>query len=173
MTPEVWLKPNRRIYLLGGIVALAFAAAMFVGGIVIDVLMIRIGLIAVGAFLSVFAFIWARQGWAARLVYLDDHLQVRLGGTTHSIPIDLVECFFLGQGPAGIGPEESEASSIVVRLAERAEDWKKVEINRRLGLWCDGYITIRGAWCEPISPSLMDRLNKRLAEVHRQRKVSA
>lgn len=173
MTPEVWLKPNRRIYLLGGILVFAFALAMFAVGVAVEFSPLRIGFLTAGAVLTLFAIFWARQAWAARLVYADDHLQVRLGGPTRSIPIDLVECFFLGQGPAGIGPEESEASSIVVRLAERAEDWKKVEINRRLGLWCDGYITIRGAWCEPISPTLMERLNKRLAEVHRERKVSA
>ena len=58
-----------------------------------------------------------------------------------------------------------------LRLAEAASEWKHRDMRPAFGLWCEGYITIRGAWCEPIGKELMQRLNRRLAEVHRERKA--
>jgi hypothetical protein len=91
-----------------------------------------------------------------------------------AIPIDIVECFFLGQGPGQLPKlrgRETETQNVIVRLAESATEWKHREVQPAIGLWCEGYITLRGSWCEPIDRNLMQRLNRRLAEVQRERKA--
>jgi hypothetical protein len=86
------------------------------------------------------------------------------------VPIDVVECFWLGQAP-GLLPLERhkhvETAAVVIRIAERASQWHHQEVKPQLGAWCDGYITIRGTWCEPLGVPLINRLNQRLAEVTR------
>lgn len=112
-----------------------------------------------------------------RVAYADGHLCLNLGAAAPFCPpLDVVECFFLGQGPSfvGKGPvAEAEASNVVVRLAERATDWHKRDVRPSLGNWCDGYITIRGAWCEPIDGQVVEKMNSRLAAVKRERKEAA
>ena len=51
---------------------------------------------------------------------------------------------------------------------DAAHEWRRSETKPSLGHWCDGYITIRGTWCEPLSIELVNRLNTRLFEVTRQ-----
>lgn len=117
-----------------------------------------------------------------RLAYRDGELLVSLGTPQPiRVPIDVVECFFLGQGPTmlpssafrsrGENGEASdpETSTIIVRLAESAEQWKHQEVRPEFGHWCDGYITIRGTWCERIHGELLQKLNRQLVEFHRQR----
>lgn len=102
------------------------------------------------------------------LVYLEPQLPTR-------VPIDIVECFFLGQGPSELPKlkgREPETQNVIVRLAEAATDWKHRDVRPAIGHWCESYITLRGSWCEPITPALMKRLNHRLAEVHRERKAA-
>lgn len=92
------------------------------------------------------------------------------------VPIDIVEVFFLGQGPSElpkIAGCEPETQNIVIRLAESAADWKHRDVKPALGHWCEGYITIRGSWCEPITPEVMKQLNRRLIEVQRERKAES
>ena len=109
-----------------------------------------------------------------RLRIEKDAVWVQLGRRPIRVPIDLVECFFLGQGPSGLpagkGGEGLEASNVIVRLAEAATDWHQRDVNPSLGHWCEGYITLRGAWCEPISLELVNRLNHQLAETKRSRR---
>jgi hypothetical protein len=103
------------------------------------------------------------------LVYLEPTRPTR-------IPIDIVEVFFLGQGPSELPKlkgREPQTQNVIIRLAESATDWKHRDVKPSFGQWCEGYITIRGSWCEPITPNLMRRLNQRLSEAHRQRKLSA
>jgi hypothetical protein len=113
-----------------------------------------------------------------RLSYANERLDVRLRpGPPIQVPIDVVECFFLGQGPALLplsGRDKvEETSTIVIRLAESAEQWKHFDVNPALGLWCDGYITIRGTWCEPITNELLKRLNDNLISAHRTLRAKA
>jgi hypothetical protein len=87
-----------------------------------------------------------------------------------SVPLAVVEGFLLGQGPAQLPGERRSAdqvANVVVRLAEKAEQWRHVDVKRSLGHWCDGYITIRGTWCEPLDESVVNGLNRRLAAAHR------
>jgi hypothetical protein len=109
-----------------------------------------------------------------RIAYERGELLVYLRGMSPlRVPIDLVECFFLGSAPSGMPGakgERAKATSIVVRLAERAEDWRDRDVNPALGEWRCGYITIRGTWCETITPEKMQRLNDRLIGAHRELK---
>ena len=108
-----------------------------------------------------------------RLAYQDEPLLVYLQNLEPiRVPIEIVECFFLGQAPSLVGRdrEKSENKTVVVRLAEAASQWRHRDVWVRWGHWCDGYITIRGAWCEPISSEVMERLNTRLLEAHRAQK---
>lgn len=109
-----------------------------------------------------------------RVGFAADHLHLELGSTApFQLPLDVVECFFLGQGPSFVGKgavAQADASNVVVRLAERATEWHKRDVRPALGHWCDGYITIRGAWCEPIDGDVVERMNSQLAAVKRERK---
>lgn len=91
------------------------------------------------------------------------------------VPLDVVECFFLGQGASmlprpleGKQGEASETSTVVVRLAESAKEWHHRDVRGFLGQWCEGYITVRGTWCEPLNAEVMGRLNRLLVEEHRR-----
>jgi len=110
-----------------------------------------------------------------RVAYEGGDLLVYLGLTEPlRVPIAVVECFFAGQAGAMIPDaqgREAEARTVIVRLAEAAKDWHHRDVKAAFGHWCEGYITIRGTWCEPITPELMKRLNHRLVEVHREQKA--
>ena len=103
------------------------------------------------------------------LVYLGRPEPVR-------VPIEVIEVFFVGQGASNLPPlkgREPETTNIIVRLAESAPEWKHRDVDPRFAHWCEGYITLRGAWCEPIGETALRRLNKRLVEVQRERKEQA
>jgi hypothetical protein len=168
---EVWLRPNRRI--------LAFAASMPALALLIGMALLAVplgdalrlwlrvlgGLVAAVSTTGLLFLFWqARQ---ARLACDGNRLLVNLGSARPiAVPLEVVEGFLLGQGPAYLpGKEQAEVANLVVRLAERAAEWERVEVNRQFGSWCGHYITIRGTWCEPLSVSLVNRLNVRLAEV--------
>lgn len=175
---ETWLLPNRRVYAIGLVIAGTIAAGLVICAVVaalvgwwwISGLSAGLGIAAawsVGTFVAAMrqprlAF-GAEQLW----VYLDPRVPI-------GVPIEIVECFFLGQGPSFLTEgkqKEAETQNIIVRLAESAVDWKHREVPDRYGHWCEGYITLRGAWCEPITRERMQALNRRLAEVHRERKA--
>lgn len=86
------------------------------------------------------------------------------------IPIEIVEAFLLGQGPALLPGEKharTETATIVIKLSDRAEEWSHVAVDSRLASWCDSYITIRGTWTEPLNLAVVRRLNERLAAISR------
>jgi hypothetical protein len=111
-----------------------------------------------------------------RLAFEDGQLLVFLEPAKPTVvPIEVVECFFLGQGPAALpqlSGREPETQNVIVRLAESATEWKHREMRPAIGLWCEGYITLRGSWCEPIDRNLMQRLNSRLAKAQRELKAA-
>ena len=170
---ETWLRPNRRI--------VAFAAVLPGMALALGVILIVVAqrgqqpgwLLALGAVLAGFSLIslaflfW--QAAQARLACDGRHLLVSLGTVRPiAVPLDVVEGFLLGHGPSflpGKQYETAQVANFIVRLAERASEWERVEINRQLGSWCGHYITIRGTWCQPLSVTLVNRLNARLAEV--------
>jgi hypothetical protein len=88
-----------------------------------------------------------------------------------AVPLDVLEAFFLGRGPAhlpgGLG-EPLETVNLVVRLSQRATEWHHRETDPRLGTWCGGYITIRGTCCEPLTTDVVRRLNRSLTDAKRE-----
>jgi hypothetical protein len=108
---------------------------------------------------------FARQ---PRLAYDGGHLLVYLrAGGPIAVPIEYVECFLLGSGLRDLGGgHQLQVAQLGIRLAERASDWQHFEVKHALGKWCGGYITIHGAWCEPLGLDLVHRLNARLAAAH-------
>jgi hypothetical protein len=175
---EVWIRPNQRALYLGWIVPLG---SLLCGGIVL--------LVGWGAAWQVWAMITAaificiavitgvvllKMLREPRVAYRDEELWLYLQATQPiRVPIDQVECFFRGQGDGllrGANGKDTEVATVIIRIAEAAQEWHHREVKPAFGLWCEGYITIRGTWCEPITPELMKRLNQRLVEVQRERK---
>ena len=91
------------------------------------------------------------------------------------VPIEVVEAFLLGQGPTMLpgASRDLETSTLVVKLADRAEEWQKVDVARPIAAWCNSYVTIRGTWCEPLDVQVVNRLNHRLSEVQPSRHQQA
>lgn len=175
---EVWLRTNRRALAMGmilpGLILVGTA-----GGLGWAMRMGQHWAISL-AFLSGALFgLWMLGEllyalFQPRLAFAKGQLLVFLEPTRPtSVPIEIVECFFLGQGPSELprlAGREPETQNVIVRLAESAADWKHRDVKPAIGHWCEGYITLRGSWCEPITPAIMARLNKRLAELQRARK---
>lgn len=170
---ETWLRNNSRalwfsIVLPGVLLVFGILLAAGIGAPPLAVRLFGGLLAACGLLALVTLAVQLRQ---PRLVYRDGFLYVRLRpGSPIRVPIEIVEGFLLGQGPSqlpGRRYRNSETRTLVIRLAESAEEWAKVEgIPPLLGKWCGGYITIQGTWCEPLDVPLVNRLNARLAEVH-------
>lgn len=112
-----------------------------------------------------------REWFRPRVAYRSGHVEFYLrAGVPDAVPLKYVEAFFLGHGDAMLPAKlnaMSDAVTLVARLSRRAEEWSHVEVKPQLGRWCDGYVTIRGTWCEPLTVTLVERLNRRLSEVHR------
>jgi hypothetical protein len=176
LMPEVWLKTNRRALALGmvlpGLLVLVGGAALawsIVSGKSWLVQLLLFTVTAVPLWMLgelVYASFQPRIGYDAGelLVFLEPTRPTR-------VPIKIVEVMFLGQGPSELpklNGREPETQNVIIRLAEAATDWKHRSVRPSIGHWCEGYITIRGAWCEPITADLMRRLNHRLAEVQRE-----
>lgn len=171
---EVWLRPNRRALLANLILPglLLAAGVPLLLGWPSGAAAARIGGGVLVLFSAAIAANLMRQLRSPRLAFEDGHLVVFLGTPRPiRVPVDLVECFFRGQGPAllaGDDDDETETANVIVRLAEAAPEWHHQSVSRSLGHWCEGYITIRGTWCEPINRELIGRLNSRLVHVHRE-----
>ncbi len=177
---EIWLHTNRRAILLGmllpgSIAVLGAALALVAWQLESAWWWIALGLAcAAGGLLMLASLAW----WLGvpRLAYEEGELLVFIDSRPIRLPIDVVEVFFLGQGPSllpELAGREPETANVIVRLAESATAWKHFEVNPRIAHWCEGYITLRGAWCEPIQPEGLRKLNARLAEIHRERKDAA
>ncbi|HZZ29825.1 MAG TPA: hypothetical protein VFE46_17650 [Pirellulales bacterium] len=176
---EIWLHANRRVLLLG---------------MILPVVLIAVGLIPVfalatetGAWLRIVGWITVAVGtlllgnifvqWKLpRLAYADGQLHIYLRtGRPIVIPVEYVECFFWGSGAGQLpGPDGREipVRNLVLRVAERAKDFQHREVKAMLGRWDDGYVTIHGAWCEPLTLDVVQRLNARLAQAQQFKKES-
>jgi len=106
-----------------------------------------------------------------RIYREESQVLFRIARRPLAVPLEVVEAFFLGQGPAhlpgGLG-ERLETVNLVARLSQRATEWHQREADPRLGTWCGGYITVRGTCCEPLSTDVVHRLNKRLSAAKRE-----
>jgi hypothetical protein len=175
---EIWLRPNRRILALAMIPAAAVAATGILlllaraGNIVVHGL--AWGLVGLGAALALGLLNQLRR---PRIARQDDHLLFNLrAGSPVAVPVEVVEAFFLGQGPAhlpSVGRRPAESVNLVARLSQKAPEWAKASVKPALGNWCEGYVTIRGTWCEPLDGEVIRRLNRRLREVHEAARAAA
>jgi hypothetical protein len=117
------------------------------------------GALATISLAAVLALAWELR--KPRLAYQDGELLVRLrSGAPIRVPIDVVEGFLLGRAPSLLPGErhrQTETATLVIRIAAGAPQWHRVEVKPQLGKWCEGYVTIRGTWCEPLTLDLVNR----------------
>lgn len=90
------------------------------------------------------------------------------------LPLEAVEVFFMGQGAVS-GDEPGHprdyrghvAANVVVRLAESEVAWHRRSVNPWLAVWADGYVTLRGLWCENIDQQVLSSMNSSLIQAKR------
>jgi hypothetical protein len=172
---EVWLWTNRRAVLFGCALPLMLSVlgAWLTFGIDTEAgnwlrwlgaAMIVVGIATVAALL--------RQIVRPRIAYGDGQVFFHLrSGKPFAVPVQIVESFFVGQGPAtlpGGVQDRRQTANLVARLSQRETDWARRDVKPSLGKWCDGYVTINGTWCEPLDDVVLRRLNRRLHEVKQQ-----
>lgn len=166
---EVWLKTNRRVLLL------AMVPVAVLGGIGWVVFRgeslplfgwLGTGCLGLASFLLVGL---VRQILQPRIAYRDGYVLFYLkAGGPIAVPRDVVEAFFQGEGPAhlpGASQDQTKSVNLIARLAQRETDWQQRDVKAALGNWAEGYVTVRGTWCEPITGEVIRRLNRRLSEV--------
>lgn len=164
----VWLRTNTRAIVLGMILPdLGMAVGLFlIFGVESPAGRVAGGLIAVVS--GLLLLLLAVQLRRPRLAYEPGYLLVYLRSWSPiRVPLEIVEGFLMGQGPSllsGRQHEQTETVTLVIRLSDRAEEWSHLDVKPALGKWCDGYITIRGTWSEPLSVDLVNRLNVQLDE---------
>ncbi len=171
MMPEVLLRPNVRamyagLIVPGTIVILGLAIALGPWRDIGWIWGVGWGLATLGG-LGVPAIIW--QARRPRIEFEDGNLLLNMrSGEPIRLPVELVQCAFLGAGSTqipGRGGREIRTSNLVVRLEEKATEWAEVPVKPALGRWSEGYITIYGAWCEPLTLELVQHLNQRLHDL--------
>ncbi|MCI0332461.1 MAG: hypothetical protein L0228_04470 [Planctomycetes bacterium] len=169
---ETWLQPNRRAIWFGCIPPLLIAA---VGGWMaippsgssrnvwnwIGVALVIVACAVLAALV--------RQLTRPRIAYHDGHVLFNLrSGPPIAVPVEVVEAFFLGQGPANLPGDfrqQEKTVNLVARLAQRQSDWAHRVVKPAFGNWSEGYVTVRGTWCEPLNADVVRRINRRLKEV--------
>jgi hypothetical protein len=168
---ETWLRPNRRAVLLGCVpplilamigVWVALPGSDSPGGLLLwlgfALILISLGMIG----------LLVAQLRRPRIAFRDGNVLFYVrSGPPIGVPAQYVEAFFLGQGPAHLPgvSKQPETVNLVARISQRQTEWSRQEVKQALGNWCDGYVTIRGAWCEPLGTELVRKLNRRLKEV--------
>jgi hypothetical protein len=127
------------------------------------------GVAATGAALAA-GLVWA--AWQPRLARAGDTLEVRLSPFGRErVPLAIVECVF--PGSQSLGPDAADAddarrvNTLVLRLAERAMEWRSRPVTSAWGAWDDGNVVFDGRWCEPLSPTLAREIAARLMEAKR------
>lgn len=172
---EIWVRPNYRAIALGTIPPLVLAAlgAWMVFGLGgsgsgwwrwLGTAVVVLCVAMIAAILM--------QLRRPRVAYADGRVLFYLrSGPPIAVPVNVVEAFFLGQGPSylpGQSTSTDNTINLVARLSQREQQWAHQEVKPALGHWCDGYATIRGTWCEPLNEQVVRRLNRRLKEVATQ-----
>lgn len=172
---EIWLRTNHRALVFGAVPPLVVAA---IGGWMMQHFAATenaglhwtgVALIALGGAFAVAILLQLRT---PRIAYRTGEVLFHLrSGPPLAVPIELVEAFFLGQGPLMVkgASQGSEAVNLVARISQRDPSYAKREVKPALGNWCESYVTIRGLWCEPLNGEVVRRLNRRLREVSEER----
>ena len=171
---EIWLKPNRRVLMISFVPVLAVAAtsvAILLRDASATLSWIAIALLITSALLLIGI---AHQLDRPRIAYHDGKVLFYLRAREPvSVPLEVVEAFFMGQSPVRLpGPElgHTESINLIARLSQRYPEWAKQDVKHALGSWCDSYVTIRGTWCEKLDEDLVRSLNRKLSEACRRHK---
>lgn len=167
---QAWLRSNRRIFASAAAfpaIGLLFSLCLAMGFVAfLDVAWVRGVGVVLAAGGSISLGLLLRQAWVPRMGYKRGQLRLSLRlGSTVRVPLDVVEGFLLGQGPSWLPGKElgrAQARNLVIRLAEQAAEWERVDVFPVFGSWCGHYVTVRGAWCEPLTVPLVNRLNAQL-----------
>jgi hypothetical protein len=169
---ETWLHPNRRALVLGMIPAIAVILIGFWLAWLTNFALrdwrtwLAGGLFLVGI---VLLFALSVECYRPRIAFGNRQVYFRLRtGKPIAVPVEVVEAFFLGQGPAHLPIaqiDRAESVNLIARLSQKEPQWFKVDVHPSLGHWCDGYVTIRGTWCERLTGEVIRRLNHRLHDV--------
>jgi hypothetical protein len=177
---QILLRSNRRfgaLWMGGGFVCglLTLWSVLFVDLVVVRVVAVLFLLSAI----SVTFWGWKFCFVQPRLAMNDDELLVYIQRSQKPfrVPIDVVEVFFIGQG-AVTGEEPGQpndyhgavAANVIVRIAESAKQWQERDVDLWLGVWREGYITLRGLWCEDINQEVLKRMNRQLMDAKRRRR---
>lgn len=169
---ETWLHPNRRAILFGSVPPLivtllcAWLGVSDVFGTVgawIGVAGFMLGVVTSGAIIL--------QMRRPRIAFENGHVLFNIrSGPPIAVPVEIVEAFFAGQGPAHLPVVNTQPQTVnlVARLARRNTEWASQQVKEALGSWDDSYVIIRGSWCEPLDGELIRKLNRRLKEVKEQ-----
>lgn len=168
---EVWLRGNLRpvVAVVVAAVGLAILAIVAVFSLPLPP-WAAVGLVGLAGGVAVAA---AGLAWGAaqpRLALDGDVVVVRLAPlTVHRVPLGVVECVFRGSEPITeeAGPPKFRVGTLVLRLAERATEWRQRPSFRPWGTWEDGHVVIDGRWCEPLSPESARQIAVRLADAKR------
>jgi len=170
--PDVWLRGNVRpaAVLAAALVGVAVAALVavvvarppaWVAAVVTAAAVLDLGVAA--------GFVWAAT--QPRLVRRGDTLEIRLSPLgVERVPLEVVECVFPGSQPLGgdDGTADRRVGTLVLRLAERATEWRSRPVASAWGAWEDGNVVFDGRWCEPLSQAVARDLSGRLLEARRQ-----
>jgi hypothetical protein len=167
---EIWLQSNRRALAMALVPAASIAVVGLLVLITVESTPLQIlgwGLVILGAALALGLINQLRR---PRIGFREGEVLFFLrAGAPVAVPLEVVEAFFLGQGPAYLPLSKSsgaETVNLVARLSQKSPEWAHVPVKEALGHWCEGYVTIRGTWCEPLSGELIRRLNHRLRVLH-------
>ena len=173
MSREIWVAANRRIIFFGlvpptALLAISVWMCLIAGS---STWQLRVGVLVASASIVAIALL-VRASVRPRVAYCAGHVEFYLRSAAPiAVPLEYVEAFFLGQGSAPLPASvnvQVETVTLVARLSRRAEEWSHVEVHPTLARWCDGYITIRGMWCEPLTIKLVETVNRRLHEVKQE-----
>lgn len=176
---EVWLRGNARIAMLLGAVALlldgvalvAVLRALQGGGRPVVWWVIAVIATSVASGLMLLAWAAARP----RLLRKGDRLLVQVSPLVRrEVPLAVVECFFPGSHPVDVDGTATcgehaafRVGTLVIRIAERAVDYRAGDTFPRWATWDDSYLVLDGRWCEPLSPQLVKDLSGRLVAAKR------
>ena len=151
-----WLKANLRLAgLLAVVASFFFLSSLAVcgiavwnsGGVSVVAFLCSAGLGILACLIGYVAFTAKQE----RIFVKDSEVMVRIGpASIEKIPLDAVECFFLGSQPLGRSGDLASG---------RRGPW---------ACWEDGYLVVDGRWSEPLVVETLRRINGRLAVAKRQ-----
>jgi hypothetical protein len=172
---EIWLQGNRRAILFGAILPGVFVLAGFaMFGAALnrhEAVMLRWCGVAAIILGMLFLAILAGQYRRPRIAFEKAHVLFFVrSGEPIAVPVDIVEAFLVGEGPAHLPGIRNQPKTVnlVARLSQRHTEWARQSVKPAIANWCDGYVTMRGTWCEPLNHDVIRRLNRRLKEVKEQ-----